>query len=59
MAVVEEDPEHAAPQRLDDLAFELDLLFLVGDSRLLSEMSVRPAERGAHETCLLPRPRSA
>jgi hypothetical protein len=30
MVVVELDPEHAAPERLDDLAFELDLLFLAG-----------------------------
>src|SRR5215467_5600381 len=30
VAVVELDPEHAAAERLDDLALELDLLFLVG-----------------------------
>src|SRR5215211_7086171 len=31
VAVVELDPEHPVPQRLDDLAFELELLFLVRD----------------------------
>ena len=31
MAVVEGDPEHPVPQRLDDLALELDLLFFAGD----------------------------
>jgi hypothetical protein len=30
VAVVELDPEHAAAERLDHLALELDLLFLVG-----------------------------
>src|SRR6266516_1452548 len=32
--VVERDPEHSVPQRLDDLAFELDLLFFAGDESL-------------------------
>jgi hypothetical protein len=31
MAAVESDPEIAVPKRLDDLAVELDLLFLLGD----------------------------
>src|SRR5712692_3407723 len=31
MAAVEGDPEIPVPQRLDDLAVELDLLFLLGD----------------------------
>src|SRR5262249_8756325 len=35
VVVVELDPEHAAPERLDDLAFELDLLFLAGYADLL------------------------
>ena len=33
--VVERDPELAVPQRLDDLAFQLDLLFLDGDDASL------------------------
>src|SRR5437868_3467590 len=32
VTVVERDPEHAVPQRLDDLALELDLLFFAGDA---------------------------
>ena len=35
MTVVERDPEHSASERLDHLALELDLLFLLGDSSLL------------------------
>src|SRR6185503_3293710 len=31
VAVVEGDAEHSIPQRLDDLAFHLDLLFLDGN----------------------------
>jgi hypothetical protein len=31
VTVVERDPEHPAAERLDDLSFELDLLFLAGD----------------------------
>jgi len=31
MAAVESDPEITVPQRLDDLAVELNLLFLLGD----------------------------
>ena len=31
MAAVDGDPEIAIPKRLDDLAIELDLLFLLGD----------------------------
>jgi hypothetical protein len=31
MAAVERYPEIAVPKRLDDLAVELDLLFLLGD----------------------------
>jgi hypothetical protein len=33
--VVEGDPIHTAPERLDDLAFDLDLLFLTCDDGLL------------------------
>jgi hypothetical protein len=31
MAAVDGDPEIPIPKRLDDLAIELDLLFLLGD----------------------------
>jgi len=31
MAAVERDPEITVPKRLDDLAIELDLLFLLSD----------------------------
>jgi hypothetical protein len=31
VAAVESDPEVTVPERLDDLAVELDLLFLLGD----------------------------
>jgi hypothetical protein len=31
VAAVERDPEIAVPQRFDDLAVDLDLLFLLGD----------------------------
>jgi hypothetical protein len=31
MAAVDGDPEISVPKRLDDLAIELDLLFLLGD----------------------------
>jgi hypothetical protein len=31
MPAVERDPEVSVPKRLDDLAVELDLLFLLGD----------------------------
>jgi hypothetical protein len=42
VAVVEGDAEHSIPQRLDDLAFHLDLLFLDGNdaSRLLDGSDV-------------------
>src|SRR5213076_2460078 len=36
VAVVELDPEHAVPERLDDLAGHLDLLFFLGYLILLS-----------------------
>ena len=38
MAVVELDAEHAVPERLDDLAGHLDLLFFLRDGRLLSSI---------------------
>ena len=38
MTVVELDPEHAVPQRLDDLTGHLDLLFFLRYGCLLSEM---------------------
>jgi len=31
VAAVDGDPEVSVPERLDDLAIELDLLFLLGD----------------------------
>ena len=36
VAAVEGDPEIAVPERLDDFAIELDLLFLLGDCRPLT-----------------------
>src|SRR5207253_2492356 len=38
VAVVELDPEHAVPQRFDDLAGHLDLVFLLCDECLLSSV---------------------
>src|SRR5688500_13539886 len=42
VAVVERDAEHPTAKRLDDLAFQLDLLFLLGDDALLGP---RPGRR--------------
>ena len=36
VTVVELDPEHAVPERLDDLAGHLDLVFFLSDGCLLS-----------------------
>jgi hypothetical protein len=36
VTVVELDPEHAVPQRLDDLTGHLDLVFFLSDGCLLS-----------------------
>ena len=36
MAVVELDAVHPVPESLDDLTLEVDLLFFLGDSDLLS-----------------------
>jgi hypothetical protein len=38
VTVVELDAEHAVPQRLDDLAGHLDLVFLLCDECLLSRL---------------------
>ena len=40
VAVVERDAKHPAAKRLDDLAFQLDLLFLFGDDSSLDEDDV-------------------
>jgi hypothetical protein len=36
VAVVQRDPEHAVPERLGDLALELDLFLFFGDRELPS-----------------------
>src|SRR5688572_3288914 len=40
VAVVERDAKHPAAKRLDDLAFQLDLLFLLGDDSSLDQNDV-------------------
>jgi hypothetical protein len=41
VAAVESDPEIAVPEGLDDLAIELDLLFLLGDYVPLTDLKGR------------------
>src|SRR5262249_6208516 len=46
VTVVELDPEHAVPERLDDLPGHLDLVFLLCDESLLSRSSVLTGAAG-------------